>query len=90
MNSLSIVRLQFFTIRTHDLPAARRFQVERLGFVIISEKAEYVQVAIAGRSRVCVDAEAPVNTRVSLDSLFSPCDYSISLRTLSTRMTSRL
>lgn len=58
MTSLPIVRLQFFTIRTHDLPAARRFYVEQLGFDVISEKAgEYVQVAIAGVP-VCVDAEA--------------------------------
>ena len=56
--SLPIVRLQFFSIRTHDLAAARRFYVEQLGFDIISEKAgEYVQVAIAGVP-VCVDAEA--------------------------------
>jgi catechol 2,3-dioxygenase-like lactoylglutathione lyase family enzyme len=57
VTSLPIVRLQFFTIRTHDLLAARRFYVDRLGFDIISEKAgEYVQVAIAGVP-VCVDAE---------------------------------
>lgn len=61
MNSLPIVRLQFFTIRTHDLAAARRFYVEQLGFDIISEKTgEYVQVAIAGVP-VCVDAEAVDN-----------------------------
>lgn len=58
MNSLPIVRLQFFTIRTRSLPAARRFYVEQLGFDVISEKeGEYVQVAIAGIP-VCVDAEA--------------------------------
>lgn len=58
VTSLPILRFQFFTIHTHDLPAARRFYVERLGFEIISEKAgEYVQVAIAGVP-VCVDADA--------------------------------
>ncbi len=57
MNAIPIVRLQFFTIRTRNLPAARRFYVEQLGFDIISEKSgEYVQVAIAGVP-VCVDAE---------------------------------
>jgi catechol 2,3-dioxygenase-like lactoylglutathione lyase family enzyme len=57
MNSLPTVRLQFFTIRTHDLPAARRFYVDLLGFDVISEKAdEFVQVAIAGVP-ACVDAE---------------------------------
>ena len=61
MNSLPVARLQFFTIRTHDLPAARRFYVDRLGFDIISEKAgEYIQVEIAGVP-VCVDSEAPGN-----------------------------
>ena len=58
MNSLSIARFQFFTIRTHNLPAARNFYVELLGFDVISEKeGEYVQVAIAGVP-LCVDAEA--------------------------------
>ena len=58
MNSLPIVRLQFFTIRTRNLPAARRFYVEQLGLDVIAEKeGEYVQVAVAGVP-VCVDAEA--------------------------------
>jgi catechol 2,3-dioxygenase-like lactoylglutathione lyase family enzyme len=59
MNSLPILRLQFFTIRTRDLSAARKFYVEQLGFDILSEKEdEFVQVAIAGVP-VCVDAESP-------------------------------
>lgn len=44
MNSLPILRLQFFTIRTRDLKAARKFYVEQLGFNVISEKeGEYIQ-----------------------------------------------
>jgi catechol 2,3-dioxygenase-like lactoylglutathione lyase family enzyme len=58
MNSLPIRRLQFFTIRTRNLAAARRFYVESLGFEVVSEKpGEYVQVVIAGVP-VCVDATA--------------------------------
>jgi catechol 2,3-dioxygenase-like lactoylglutathione lyase family enzyme len=58
MNSLPIAGLQFFTIRTANLSAARRFYVELLGFNVLSEKqGEYVQVAIAGVP-LCVDAGA--------------------------------
>ena len=55
MSGLPIRRLQFFTIRTKNLDAARRFYVDNLGFPILNEKAgEYFQVAIAGVP-LCVD-----------------------------------
>lgn len=61
MASLPITHLHFFTIRTHDLCAARHFYVDQLGFEVISEKpGEYVQVAIAGVP-VCIDL-TPQNT----------------------------
>ena len=55
MGELPIRRLQFFTIRTKDLPRARRFYVDLLGFPITSEKPdEYFQISIAGVP-LCVD-----------------------------------
>jgi catechol 2,3-dioxygenase-like lactoylglutathione lyase family enzyme len=55
VSSLPIRRLQFFTIRTKNLAAAREFYVDKLGFPTISEKAgEFFQVSVAGVP-VCVD-----------------------------------
>jgi len=61
VQAIPTVRLQFFTIRTHNLTAARHFYVDLLGFDVVSEKpGEYIQVAIAGVP-VCVDV-APEST----------------------------
>ena len=63
MNALPIRRLQFFTIRTRNLAAARRFYVDLLGLDVVSEEpGEYVQVSIAGVP-VCVDATADDTAR---------------------------
>jgi catechol 2,3-dioxygenase-like lactoylglutathione lyase family enzyme len=54
---LPIRRLQFFTIRTRNLAAARQFYVDLLGFPVMNEKAgEYFQVEIAGVP-LCVDLD---------------------------------
>src|SRR5215471_8064282 len=49
MNTLSSRRPQFFTIRTRNLPTARRFYVDPIGLDVVSEKpGAYVQVSISG------------------------------------------
>jgi catechol 2,3-dioxygenase-like lactoylglutathione lyase family enzyme len=75
MNPLSLRRLQFFTIRTRNLPAARRFYVDLLGLDVVSEKpGEYVQVSIAGVP-LCVDVtsddspQQPNQIGIEVDSL---------------------
>lgn len=57
MSTLFIRRLQFFTIRTRNLAAARQFYVDLLGLPIMNEKPnEYFQVEIAGVP-LCVDLD---------------------------------
>lgn len=56
MPAVPIRRLEFVTIYTRNLAAAKAFYVARLGFPILREaKQEFVQIDVAGVP-ICIDA----------------------------------